>query len=60
MLPAVVANFEAIYKESGHAEVYGIAKLMCTYNFVTCLYMLCDVLHTIAKLYGSLMLKTLI
>ena len=28
------------------AEAYGLAKLLCTYKFVACLYMLCDVLHT--------------
>ena len=58
-LPAIVATFEAIYEESGHAEAYGIAKLMCTYKFVACLCMLCDILHTVAKLQGSLQAKEL-
>ena len=58
-LQAIVATFEAIYEESGHAEANGIAKLMCTYKFVACLYMLCDVLHTVAKLQGSLQAKEL-
>ena len=60
MLPAIVATFEAIYEESGHAEAYGIVKLMCTYKFVACLYMLCDILHTFAKLQESFQLKSLI
>ena len=34
-------------------------KLMCTYKFVACLYMLCDVLHIVAKLQGSLQAKEL-
>ncbi len=32
---------------------------MCTYKFVACLYMLCDVLHIVAKLQGSLQAKEL-
>ena len=48
-----------IYETSGDAEAYGIAKLMCTYKFVACLFMLCDVLHTLAKLQGSLQSKDL-
>ena len=32
---------------------------MCTYKFVVGLYMLCDVLHTVAKLQASLQSKTL-
>ena len=58
-LPALVVTFEHIYEESGDAEAYGIAKLLCTYKFVACLYMLCDVLHTVAKLQGSLQSKVL-
>ena len=37
-------TFEELYKESGDAEAYGLSKLLCTYKFVACLYMLCDVL----------------
>ena len=33
--------------------------LMCTYKFVACLYMLYDVVHTVAKLQGSLQSKVL-
>ena len=33
--------------------------LLCTYKFVACLYMLCDVLHTLAKLQSSLHIKNL-
>ena len=39
--------------------MFGIAKLMCTYTFVACLYMLCDVTHIVAKLQGSLQSKVL-
>ena len=55
-LPALVATFEEIYEESGDAEAF---EILCTYQFVACLYMLCDVLHTIAKLQGSLQSKEL-
>ena len=55
-LPALVCTFEEIYKESGDAEAYGLSKLLCTYNFVACLY---DVLHTVAKLQASLQAKEL-
>ena len=58
-LPALVATFEEIYEESGDAEAFGISKILCTYKFVACLYMLCDVLHTVAKLQGSLQSKEL-
>ena len=58
-LPALVATFEKIHDDCGDAEAFGIAKLMCTYKFVACLYMLCDVVHTVAKLQGSLQSKVL-
>ena len=58
-LPALVDTFEAIYSESGDAEAYGLSKLLCTYKFVACIYMLCDVLHVVAKLQGSLQTKDL-
>ena len=35
-------------------RMYGLAKLLGTYKFVACLYMLCDVLDAIAKLQASL------
>ena len=53
-LPALVATFQKMYDESGDAEAYGLARLFCKYKSVACLYMLCDVLHTLAKLQGSL------
>ena len=56
-LPALVHTFEELYEESGDAEAYGLSKLLCTYKFVACLYMLCDVLHTVAKLQASLQAK---
>ena len=33
--------------------------LLCTYKFVACLYMLCNILHTVPKLQGSLQSKDL-
>lgn len=59
VLPALIQTFEEVYAESGDAEAYGLSKLLCTYKFVACLYMLCDVLHTVAKLQGSLQTKDL-
>ncbi len=59
-LPAIVTTFEAIYEGSGDAEAYGIVKLMCTYKFLACFYMLCDVLHIVAKFQGSLQAKELL
>ena len=56
-LPALVTTFETIYEDSGDAEAYGLSKLLCTYKFVASLYMLCDILHTVAKLHGSLQSK---
>ena len=44
-IPALVNTFEAIYNDTGDAEVHGIATLAC-------IYMLSDVLHTVAKLQG--------
>ena len=48
MLPALVRTFEELYEESGDAEAYGLSKLLCTYKSAACLYMLCDVIHTVA------------
>ena len=59
VLPALVQTFKDIHAESGDAEAYGLSVLLCTYKFVACLYMLCDVLHTVAKLQGSLQTKDL-
>ena len=58
-LPALIRTFDDIYEETGDAEAYGLAKLLHTYKFTACLYMLCDVLHTVAKLQGSLQTKQL-
>ena len=58
-LPALVTTFEKIYENSGDAEAYGLSKLLCTYKFVASLYMLCDILHAVAKLHGSLQSKEL-
>ena len=38
---------------------YGLSVLFCTYKFVACLYMLCDVLHTVTKLQSNLQTKDL-
>ena len=48
------SNFKDIHIESGDAEAHGLSVLLCTYKFVACTYMLCDVLHTLAKLQSSL------
>ncbi len=53
-LPAIVSTFEEIYDETGDAEAHGIATLLTKYKTVACIYMLSDVLHTVAKLQGSL------
>ena len=53
-LPALVNTFEEIYNDTGDAEAHGIATLLTKYNTVACIYMLSDVLHTVAKLQGSL------
>ena len=55
----MVATFQEIYDESGDAEAYGLERLFCKYKSVACLYMLCDVLHTLAKLQGSLQFQGL-
>ena len=56
-LPALVNTFEEIYDETGDAEAHGIATLMTKYNTVACIYMLSDVLHTVAKLQCGLQAK---
>ena len=50
-------TFEDIYNEKGDAEAHGIATLLTKYRTVACIYMLSDVLHTVAKLQGSLQSK---
>lgn len=56
-LTAVVHTFEEIYNETGDAEAHGIAFLLSKYKTVACIYMLSDILHTVAKLQGSLQSK---
>ena len=56
-LPALVSTFEKICDETGDAEAHGIATLFTKYNTVACIYMLSDVLHTVAKLQGYLQAK---
>ena len=51
-LPALVTTFEKIYEDNGDAEAYGMSKLLWTYKLIASLYMLCDTLHTVAKLHG--------
>ena len=48
----MICTFSDLYEENGDAEAYGLAQLLRTYKFVACLYMLCDVLHNVAKLQG--------
>ena len=52
-LPALVSTFEEIYDETGDAEAHGTAILSTKYKTVVCIYMLCDVLHTVAALQAS-------
>ena len=52
-LHALVTTFEEIHEKTGDAEAHGIASLLTKYNTVACIYM-SDVLHTVAKLQGSL------
>ncbi len=47
------------YDEKGDAEAHGIATLLTKYPTVATIYMLSDVLHTVAKLQGSLQSKEL-
>ena len=56
-LPALLHTFDGIYKESGDAEAYGLAKLLCMYKFIAGLYMHCDVLHIVANLQAGLQSK---
>ncbi len=53
-LPALVATFEAINDQTGDAEAHGISTLLLKYFTVATIYMLSDVLHSVAKLQGSL------
>ena len=55
----MICTFDDIYKENGDAEAYGLAKLLRKCKFVACLFMLCDVLHTVTKLQGILQAKQL-
>ena len=52
-LPALVSTFKEIYDGTGDAEAHGIAILSTKYKTVVCIYMLCDVLHTVAALQAS-------
>ena len=52
-LPALVSTFKEIYDETGDAEAHGIAILSTKYKTVACIYMLSDVLHTVAALQAS-------
>ena len=58
-LPALVATFEEIYDEKGDTEAHGISILLTKYPTVATIYTLSDVLHTVAKLQGSLQSKEL-
>ena len=56
-LPALVSTFEEIYEETGDAEAHGIATLLTKYKTVPRIFMLSDVLHTVAKLQANLQSK---
>ena len=58
-IPALVRTFEDIYDETGDAEAHGIATLLSKYKTVACIYMLSDVLDTVAKLQGFLQGKAI-
>ena len=58
-LPALVTTFEEIYNESGDTESHGIASPLVKYKTVASIYMLCDVLYTVAKLQGCLQTKSI-
>ena len=58
-LPALVTTFEEIYNETGDTESHGVASLLVKYKTVASVYTLCDVLHTVAKLQGSLQGKSI-
>ena len=53
-IKAYMTTFEEIYSEIGDAEAHGIATLLLKYKTMSSINMLCDVLHTVAKLQGSL------
>ena len=53
ILPALVSTFKEIYDETGDTEAHGIAILSTKYKTLACIYMLCDVLHTVAALQAS-------
>ena len=55
----VCALVSLLEDETGDAEAHGIATLLTKYNTVASMYMLCDVLHTVAKLQGSLQSKNI-
>ena len=58
-LAALVDTFENIYDDTGDAEAHGIAVLLTKYKTVASIYMLSDVMHTVAKLQGNLQSKEL-
>ena len=54
-LPKLVNTFEEIYEETGDAEAHSPSPYPLTkYTTVACIYMLSDVLHTVAKRQRSL------
>ena len=55
-----MATFEEIYDEKGDAEAHGMSILLTKYPTVATIYMLSDVLHTVAKLQGSLQSKLIL
>ena len=56
-LAALVGTFEEIYNDTGDAEAHGIAVLLSRYKTVASIYMLSDVMHTVAKLQGRLVCR---
>ncbi len=51
---SICSYIEEIYDQTGDAEAHGISTLLLKYLTVATIYMLSDVIHTVAKLQGSL------
>ena len=50
----MVNTSEEIYEKTGDVEAHEIASILTKNKIVACIYMLSDVVHTVAKLQGSL------
>ncbi len=50
VLPAVIASLEREATERGDALAVGLSRVVKHYNFVSSLYMMCDVLPKVSRL----------